>query len=75
MTLHRLPDWPERLAAYLADQRPHRFAWGTHDCARFAAGAVHAITGQQPTALQWGGPADAARLLRRRVAPESTFRT
>lgn len=63
--LHRLPDWPERLAAYLAAMRPHRFAWGANDCARFAAGAVHAITGQQPTALQWQSPADAARLLRR----------
>lgn len=64
-SLQRLPDWPERLADYLAAMRPHRFAWGVHDCVRFAAGAVHAITGQQPTALQWQGPADAARLLRR----------
>lgn len=64
-TLHRLADWPERLADYLAAMRPRRFAWGTHDCARFAAGAVHAVTGQQITALQWSSPADAARLLRR----------
>lgn len=63
--LRRLPDWPERLADYLAAMRPHRFAWGTHDCVRFAAGAVHAITGQEPTALQWQGAGDAARLLRR----------
>lgn len=63
--LQRLPDWPERLADYLAAMRPHRFAWGTHDCARFAAGAVHAVTGQHITALQWSSSADAARLLRR----------
>jgi hypothetical protein len=63
--LRRLPDWPERLAGYLSAMRPHRFAWGTHDCVRFAAGAVHAVTGQQPTALQWDSPAAAARLLRR----------
>jgi hypothetical protein len=64
-TLRRLPDWPERWAAYLVAMRPHRFAWGSHDCARFAAGAVQAITGQPATTLQWSGPADAARLLRR----------
>lgn len=64
MTLRRLPDWPERLAAYLAEQRPHRFAWGAHDCAGFAAGAVLAITGRQVLQVQWAGVADAVRQLR-----------
>lgn len=63
-TLARLPDWPERLAAYLCQQRPNRFAWGTHDCANFAAGAVLAVTGCQVLQLQWAGAADAVRLLR-----------
>lgn len=62
----RLPDWPERLAAYLAEQRPHRFAWGTHDCVRFAAGAAAAVTGADPLPLRWAGPAEAVRLLRQR---------
>ena len=62
--LRRLPDWPERLAAYLAAMRPHRFVWGVHDCACFAGGAVHAITGQHVHALHWRSMADAARLLR-----------
>lgn len=41
----RLPDWPDRLAAYIESRRHARFVWGAHDCCRFAAGAVEAITG------------------------------
>jgi hypothetical protein len=63
-SLQRLPDWPERLAAYLAAMRPRRFAWGTHDCVQFAAGAIAATTGRQVLQWQWAGMADAARLLR-----------
>lgn len=63
-SLQRLPDWPERLAAYLAAMRPHRFAWGTHDCVQFAAGAIAATTGRQVLRWQWASMADAARLLR-----------
>jgi hypothetical protein len=62
--LQRLPDWPERLADYLAAMRPHRFAWGTHDCVRFAAGAIAATTGAQVLRWQWASMADAARVLR-----------
>lgn len=64
MTLRRLPDWPEHLAAYLAEQRPHRFEWGTHDCATFAAGAVAAITGGPEFRAPWFDAADAVRMLR-----------
>lgn len=45
MTLIRLSDWPERLAAYLHANANVPFAWGTHDCATFAIGAIHALTG------------------------------
>lgn len=62
--LTRLPDWPERLAAYLAEHRPHRFAWGAHDCVSFAAGAVVAITGGQVLPARWANCAEAARQLR-----------
>lgn len=41
----RLPDWRPRLVAYLAEVRTRPFAYGTHDCALFAAGAVEAMTG------------------------------
>lgn len=62
--LARYIDWPERLAAYLAQARPLPFAWGTHDCVTFAAGAVHAITGQQVLPLSWPDASHAARALR-----------
>lgn len=44
----RLPDWPERLADLLAERKRTPFAWGSHDCALFAADAVNAITGDDP---------------------------
>ena len=46
----RLRDWRTRLAAYLAAGRAKPFAYGEHDCARFAAGAVEAVTGDNPGA-------------------------
>lgn len=60
----RLPDWPERLAAYLAACRPLRYVLGRHDCVGFAAGAVQAVTGAQVLPVQWSTPAEAARALR-----------
>lgn len=44
----RFPDWPERLAAYIAARETRRFEWGkgAQDCCSFAAGAVAAITGR-----------------------------
>lgn len=44
----RREDWPERLAEYVESARAQPFAWGTHDCATFAAGAVEAVTGTRP---------------------------
>lgn len=43
-------DWPEKLAEYVASRAATPFAWGTHDCCQFAAGAVQAITGVNPAA-------------------------
>lgn len=45
MTCARLPDWRPRLVAYLEEVRTRPFAYGQHDCALFAAGAVEAMTG------------------------------
>lgn len=44
----RKPDWEAQLAAYLEPLRARPFAWGTHDCCAFAAGAVQAMTGVDP---------------------------
>lgn len=45
MTLERLQGWRGALNAAVAAHRGHGFAWGTHDCATFAADCVLAMTG------------------------------
>lgn len=44
----RRSTWEADLAAYIASVRDRPFEWGAHDCALFAAGAVIAITGDDP---------------------------
>lgn len=41
----RLPGWPEALAAFIEERRHVPFAWGSNDCATFAADALLAMTG------------------------------
>lgn len=69
--LVRAPDWEERLAVYLDRVREEPFAWGSHDCALFAAGAVRAMTGTDPAAglrNTYSDRAGAALALRERAA-------
>lgn len=44
----RRSDWERALAAYIAECETRPYAWGEHDCALFAAGAVLAMTGDDP---------------------------
>lgn len=44
----KLPEWPERLAAVVDERRRELFAWGTNDCATFAADCVLAMTERDP---------------------------
>lgn len=60
----RLPDWPERLADYVARHRGLVFGWGPRDCAHFAAGAVAAITAQDVLPCAWSSRDEAVRILR-----------
>ena len=46
----RLPDWPERLAAFIEARRHAPFAWGANDCVTFVFDAVHAMTGHDALA-------------------------
>ena len=46
--------WQTRLAAYLHEVGREGFAYGAHDCALFAAGAVQAMTGID-LAADWRG--------------------
>lgn len=50
LPVHRLRDWPERLAALFAARAEQPFEWGVHDCCMFAADAVLAVTGHDPAA-------------------------
>lgn len=43
--LHRVADWPERLALLVQQRLRQPFAWGVADCCLWAADAVQAITG------------------------------
>lgn len=48
----RRADWPQRLDAFIESRRETPFAYGSHDCCQFAAGAVDAQTGRNP-ASDW----------------------
>jgi cell wall-associated NlpC family hydrolase len=63
--MQRLPDWPERLYAYIESRRSTPFAWGVNDCAMFAAGAVRATTGvnRLPAFDHWQDARGALRVL------------
>lgn len=44
----RRSTWEADLSAYIASVRSQAFAYGRHDCGLFAAGAVLAMTGDDP---------------------------
>lgn len=46
--LARFEDWEERLSLRLDIVADKPFAWGSHDCALFAADCVKAMTGVDP---------------------------
>lgn len=60
-TRHR--DWQARLQAVLDAHRQQPFAWGRHDCVRFAAACVHAVTAQTPALPDYAGARAAMRAL------------
>jgi hypothetical protein len=52
--LDRAHDWPEQLIAFVEVRRRMPFAWGSNDCALFAADYVLRITGVD-LAATWRG--------------------
>ena len=58
--MQRRPDWPERLAAYVAEGAQVRFRWGEVDCCLWACGGIEAITGIDPAADLRGAYRDRA---------------
>lgn len=55
-------------AAFIAARETAPFAWGAQDCVTFAAGAVHALTGNDPLASlpRWSSEREALAELARR---------
>lgn len=75
--MRRLSDWDHRLAEYLAWWRKAPFAWGERDCCTFSAGAVRAVTGEDPMAEFRGAystRAGSARALRE-IGEGTLYRT
>ena len=56
--MQRRPDWPERLAEYVAEGAVVRFRWGEVDCCLWACGGLEAMTGIDPAAPLRGTYAD-----------------
>ena len=64
----RLPDWEERLHAFMLAGRERAFAWGEWDCILFATAAAAEMTGVDKAAAYRGRYSTrqgAARILRR----------
>lgn len=51
----RRKEWEDRLAAYIGQHREAIFEYGRLDCVLFAAGAIEALTGEDPAAHIRGG--------------------
>lgn len=74
-TLTRSTNWPTFLAEYVEERRSVPFEYGVHDCCRFAAGAVRAITGEDPMAsFTYRNKAQALRLIAADGALEKLLR-
>lgn len=44
----RKSNWEQELSDYLISKREEPFKYGSHDCAHFVAGAIEAMTGENP---------------------------
>lgn len=62
----RREDWPERLAAIIAQARDVPFVWGRHDCVHWAISVAEELTGQPfgPRLPDYDDAASALRALR-----------
>lgn len=62
----RRHDWADRMFKYVDSRRETPFAWGTHDCCRFAAGAVLAMTDKDyMSSFDYSTELGAAKLIRK----------
>lgn len=72
-TPKRTEGWERRLADFIESRRATPFAWGSHDCCAFTAGAFAAITGRDPMAYHrsYSTELGAARVIREAGGIES----
>lgn len=61
--MKRLHDWQLRYEALARERRAVPFAWGTADCACWAADCVHALTGERPAMPGYRSAREALRHL------------
>lgn len=61
----RVENWQQALWFCVEDWRHRSFCWGEHDCARFAAAAVLAVTGEDvlPALGQYASETEADTIL------------
>jgi hypothetical protein len=73
----RLPDWEDRLSAYLTEVRDRPFEYGAHDCILHACSAVEAMTGWDAAAEFRGQYSDAtgAKRALREIGDGTLIRT
>ena len=66
--MNKLQDWQLRFEAFIKERQTLPFAWGTNDCAVFAADCVQALTGVDvalPELRAHTSELQAARLLKK----------
>jgi len=59
----RRNDWPQRLNEYLTACRDKKFQLGKFDCAKFAFGAIKAMTGQDLIPAKYSTKKEALKLM------------
>ena len=66
--MNRLPDWQLRLDGFVRARAHQPFAWGSNDCATFAADCVEALTGARllPELRSYATALQAMRLIEER---------
>lgn len=75
--MERLPDWEDRLHAFVEANWSRPFAWGQWDCILMACSAVEAMTGTDPAAEYRGRYTDkeGAMLALRELGKGTLIRT
>ena len=61
--MSRRDDWPQRLNEYIVQCRDKQWQLGKFDCAKFAFGAIEAMTGEDKIPAKYSTKKEALKLL------------